>query len=172
MRSRWSDLLVDKFRSGSKDVVLHAISAVERARIDSPQIVDELTLLAENRDDSIKAKAILALTRIGRLDSVAMQLAERMLDSREKFVSYAGLFALSSSDEVSEQSMSLLDREFTRALSNCDQEFIDLFASGYSRWLADPSAHFRGLFEEHSPEYLEIALEALDDVGNQYVSLD
>ncbi len=172
MRSRWSELLVNKFRSGGRDVVLHAIAAAERGKIVSPQIVEELIFLVENRDDLIKAKALMALTHMGRLNSVALDLAQRMLDSREKFVRYAALLALSSSNEVSDQSLPLLDREFTRALSNCDQEFVNLFATGYSRWLSDPAAHFNGLFAEHSPEYLEIALEALEGVGQQLVSLD
>jgi hypothetical protein len=172
LQSQWSNLLVDKFRSNSKDVVLHAIAAVERGKIASPQIADELIALVENRDDAIRAKAILALTSIEKLDSVAMGLAARMLDSREDFLIFAGLQALSWSKEVSDQAMPLLDRAFARALANCDQEFIDQFATGYSRWLADPAAHFHGLFEEDSPEYLEIALEALNDVGEQLVSLN
>lgn len=172
LQSQWSDLLVDKFRSNSKDVVLHAIAAVERGKIDNPQIADELVVLAENRDDEIKAKAMLTLTRLEKLDSVALELAARMLDSREKYVIFAGLFALSSSKEVSDQALPLLDRAFARALANCDQEFVGLFATGYSSWLPDPAAHFHSLFEEHSPEYLEIALEALENVGEQFVSLD
>jgi len=154
LQSQWSDLLVDKFRS------------------DNPQIADELVVLAENRDDEIKAKAMLTLTRLGKLDSVALELAARMLDSREKYVIFAGLFALSSSKEVSDQALPLLDRAFARALANCDQEFVGLFATGYSSWLPDPAAHFHSLFEEDSPEYLEIALEALENVGEQFVSLD
>jgi len=172
LQSQWSELLVDKFRSNSTDVVLHAIAAVERGRIDSQQIADELVVLAENRDDAIKAKAMLALRRMGKLDSTALELAARMLDSREKFVMFAGLYALSSSKEVSDQAMPLLDRAFARALANCDQEFVNLFATGYSSWLEDPAAHFHSLFAEHSPEYLEIALEALKGVGEQLVSLD
>jgi len=172
LQSQWSDLLVDKFRSNSNDVVLHAIAAVERGRIESPRIADELLVLAENRDDAIRAKAILALTSMGKLDSVALELAARMLDSREKFVSFAGLSALSSSKEVSDQAMPLLDRAFARSLANCDQEFVNLFADGYSRWLADPAAHFHDLFEADSPEYLEMALEALENVGEQFVSLE
>lgn len=172
LQSQWSDLLIDKFRSNSKDIVLHAIAAAERGKIESPKIADELVVLAENRDDAIKAKAMLALTRMGKLDSVALELAAQMLESREKFVLFAGLFALTSSKEVSDQAMPLLDRAFARALANCDQEFVSLFATGYSSWVADPAAHFHGLFEEHSPEYLEIALEALQNVGDQFVSLD
>jgi len=172
LQSQWSDLLIDKFRSNKRDVVLHAIAAVERAKIDSPQIMDELIVLAENRDDEIKAKAMLTLTHMGKLDSVAMELAARMLDSREKFVIYAGVAALSSSKAVSDQSVPLLDRAFTRALSNCDQEFVDLLAIGYSKWLEDPVAHFHDLFEEHSPDHLEIALEALKAGAQHLVSLD
>ena len=172
LQAQWSDLLIDKFRSTSKDIVLHAISAVERGRIENPQVADELVALAEHRDDAIKAKAMLALTGMRKLDSVAMELAARMLDSQEKFVIFAGLDALSSSKEVSDQAMPLLDRAFARALADCDQELVNLFATGYSSWLADPVAHFHGLFEEHSPEYLEIALEALENVGDQLVSLE
>ena len=108
MRTQWSGVLVDKFRSNCKDVVLHAIAAVERGMVESPEIADELVVLSENRDDAIKAKAMLALTRLGKLDSTTLELAARMLDSREKFVTFAGLDALCSSNEVSDQALSLI----------------------------------------------------------------
>ena len=172
LQSQWSDLMVDKFRSNNHDIVSHAIAAVERGGIDDPRVTDELSVLAEHRDDVVKAKALLTLTRMGKLDSAAMDLAARMLDSREKFVIFAGVYALSSTEEVPDQAMPSLDRAFARSLANCDQEFINLFATGYSSWLEDPAAHFQGLFEEHSPEYLQIALEALQGVGEQFVSLE
>ena len=172
LQKQWSNLLVDKFRSNSKDVVLHAIAAAQRGKIENQLVLDELIVLAENRDDKIRAKALLTLTHLGKIDSTALELAARMLDSRENFVIFAGLNALCSSKEVSEQALPMLDRAFARALANCDQEFVNLFAIGYTNWLDDPAAHFHNLFEADSPEYLEIALEALVAVEEQFVSLE
>jgi hypothetical protein len=172
LRDQWSEILLNKFRSNQSDVVLHAIAAAESSNINNAEVTDALIVLAENRDDEIKAKALLTLTRMGELNSVALELAARMLESRENFVTFAGLFALSSSKDISDQALPLLDRAFARALANCDQDFVNLFATGYSGWLADPAAHFRGLFEEHSPEYLEIALESLKNVEEQLVVLE
>ncbi len=171
-QSQWADVLIENFRSNNNDLILHSIAAVERGRIEDPRIGDELVVLAEHRADRVKAKAIIALTRIGKLDSTGMEMAAKMLDSREKFVIFAGVLALSSTDEVPEQALPSLDRALARSLANCDQEFINLFASGYRQWVADPAEHFRGLFEADSPEYLEIALDALEGVGEQFVSIE
>ncbi len=172
IKSGWAALLIERFRSRSVHVVLHAIGAAERGAIDDPAVIDELVILAEHRDDVVKAKAMLALTQMGRLASESLELAARMLDSSEKFVTFAGLFAMASTDEVPDQAMPALDRAFSRALANCDQELINLFANGYKNWMADPAEYFHELFAERSPEYVEIAIEALETSNASLVSLE
>jgi hypothetical protein len=94
-----------------------------------------------------------------------------MLSSKTKYVVYAGLTALSSLDSVSEQLVPPINRSFIRSLQVCDYEFVGLFAAAFTRWLDDPKEHVERLLRDDSPEYMEIAMEALDNVGEQLVGL-
>ena len=49
-------LLLDKLRS-SRPMVLHSIAAVERLKLDSDVVADELRVLADSRDDEIREKS-------------------------------------------------------------------------------------------------------------------
>ncbi len=164
-------ILIEKLRSPIRPIVLHAISTVESLRLASEPIVDELRLLIESRDDETRAKAIIALAKLGQLDEASIEQAARMVDSSVKFIVYAGMFALSSQPNVSEGTLRIAERGFAKALQTCDYEFIGLFAEAFDRWLDDPQLHIRQLFQADQPEYLEIALEALTNVRERTVAL-
>lgn len=164
-------LLLEKLQSGNRAIVLHSIAATERMKIVDEPIAEELRLLVQDRDDEIRAKAMCSLTRSGKLDESTVNVAVKMLDSNARFVVFAGVFALASLDSVPEQVMPLANRGFVRALQACDYEFVGLFTAAYNRWLDDPETHFEQLLQEDGPEYLEIALEALQNVRQQLVAL-
>ena len=165
------NVLVEKLRSANRPIVLHAISSVESLRLTTEPIVDELRLHVESRDDETRAKAIIALTKLGQLDEATVKQATRMVDSSVKFIVYAGVFALSSQPTVTESTLRVAERGFVKAMQTCDYEFIRLFAEAFDHWLDDPQQHVQQLFQDHQPEYLEIAIEALRNVGQQSVAL-
>ena len=164
-------LLVEKFRSGNREILLHAIDATQRMKIVSEPLAEELRFLLDNRDDEVRAKALYSLTRSRQLDERAIDAAAKMLESRTRYVVFAGIVALSSLDTVPDHVLPAADRGFVRALQKCDFEFVGLFAQAYNRWLDDPRAHFNQLFGADSPEYFGIALEALKNVREQLVTL-
>lgn len=164
-------LLLDKLQSPSRAIVLHSISAVESLKITNEHVVNELKSLIENRDDEIRAKAIIALTKIAQLDEMATGVAAKMVDSGVRYVVFAGMFALCSLESVSDQVLRVAERGFSRALQTCDYDFIGLFAAGFNRWLEDPQYHFEQLFQDNEPEYLEIAIEALQNIREQSIAL-
>ena len=164
-------LLVEKLRSPERVVVLHSISAVESLELDGPAIVDELRLLAENRDDEIRAKAIIALTRLDQLDEPSIGLAAKMINDQVKYVSFAGVFALSSLESVRESTLRAAEGGLLRALQSCDYEFVGLYAAALTRWLDDPQSHVKQLLQGDEPEYLQIVLDALEKVAEQNAAL-
>ena len=164
-------LLLDKLRSPERAVILHSISAVESLKLDGSEIVDELRMLAENRDDEIRAKAMIALTRLAQLDESTIGLAAKMLGDQVKYVSYAGLLALSSLETVREPVLRVAEGGLLRALQSCDFEFVGLYAVSFTRWLEDPRSHFEELLQGDKPEYLRIVLDALEQVEEQVASL-
>ena len=87
------NLLVDQLRSNNRAILLHSIGAVEQMQEINEPIVDELRLLAEHRDNEVRAKAMCALTRLAQLDEATTRLAANMLDSKTRFVTYAGILA-------------------------------------------------------------------------------
>ena len=111
-----------------------------------------------------------SLTRLAHLDETAVDTASNMLASNFKHVIFAGAYALSSFDSIPDHTMLLVDRNFLRALQACDYEFVRLFAMTYNRWLDDPTSHVEDLLCD-SPEYLPIALEALQHEPDQLVSI-
>ena len=166
------NLLVDQLRSNNRAILLHSIRAVEQMQDINEPIVDELRLLAEHRDNEVRAKAMCALTRLAQLDEATTRLAANMLDSKTRFVTYAGILALASKESVSSSTMPFIDRGFLQSLQNCDYEFMGLYAAAYQHWTDDPKAHFETLLANDSPEFLEMASEALDNVRAQLVALD
>ena len=112
-----------------------------------------------------------ALTYLKQLDEPTLKTAGEMLGSKMKHVIYAGLTALSSLGSVSDHLIPAINRSFIRSLQVCDYEFVNLFAAAFTKWLDNPKEHVENLLAEDSPEYMEIAMEAIDNVGEQLVGL-
>ncbi len=164
-------VLLDKLRSPDRVVILHSISAVENLKLNGQKVADELRLLAENRDDEIRAKAVMALAKLDQLDDLTIGLAAKMVSDRVKYVSFAGVFALSSLETVREPVLRAVDGGLLRSLQSCDYEFIGIYAAAFTRWLDDPRSHVQELLEGDEPEYLQIMLDALDNVAEKKVAL-
>jgi hypothetical protein len=168
-------LLLEKLGSTKRAMILNAITATERLSAGpqtnvSDALVAQIRSLVDHRDDEVRAKAMCALTTISRLDSSAMDAAANMIEDDIRHVVFAGVHALSTVDEVPEYVLPSFDRSFIKALKSCDYEFVGLFATGYNRWLDDPQAHLQQLLH-HSPEFLPIAMEALDQIPKEVVSI-
>ena len=163
--------LVDNLRTNDTTILLHTIDAMDRIKETSKPTVDELLLLVEHRDDVVRAKACWTLTKLDELDEPTLHLAAKMLDNKVRFIVFTGINALASLDTVPDQLMPAVDRGFLRALQNCDFEFVSLFVAAYQRWHDDPKAHFESMLADDSPEYLELALEALQNVREQLIAL-
>jgi len=161
----------DKLRSPERVVVLNSISAVTALKFNGPKVVDELKLLAENRDDVTRAKAIMALTHLDQLDEMIIGLAAKMVSDHTKFVSFAGVFAISSLETVHEPILRAAEGGMLRALQSCDYEFIGIYAGALTRWLKDPRSHVENLLQDDEPGYLKIMLDALDNVQEKAVPL-
>lgn len=171
LREQQEELLLEKLRSSSRPLVMHAISTAETLKLDTEMISDELRLLVDNRDDEIRAKAMIALTKLGQLDELTTEKAANMVDNHVKHVAFAGVFALCTLETVPEPMLRATERGFIRALQNCDYEFVGLFVAAFDRWLDDPAAHFEQLLQGDEPDYLEIAMDALQSVREQSVAL-
>ena len=169
--SQQEALLLDKLRSVERVVILHSITAVESLKLNGGEIVEELKLLVENRDDEVRAKAVIALTKLDQLDEATIGLATKMVSDRVKYVSFAGVFALSSLESVREPVLRSAENGLLRALQSCDYEFVGLYAVALTRWLDDPRAHVEQLLQGDEPEYLRIVLDALDSVEEKAASL-
>jgi hypothetical protein len=151
--------------------MLNAISASEQVGDIGDNAIEELKFLTQHRDHVVRAKSMVALTRLGQLDETTIQKAGDMLGSKKKHEIFAGLSALSSLGSVSDQLIPPINRAFIRSLQVCDYEFVNLFSAAFTKWLDDPKTHVEELLREDSPEYMEIAMEALDNVGEQLVGL-
>ena len=165
-------LIGEKLRSPERSVLLHAIAATERMKVRNDQVVDELRMLLNHRDDEVRSKAICALARFAALDETAIDVAARMLDDQHRFVACAGLVALGSLDTLPDHVMPAANRGLVRSLQTCDYELVGLFSAGFHRWLDDPKSHYQKLLQEGNPEYLDIALEVLENVQHELVSLN
>lgn len=165
-------VVTEKLQSHDRSVMLHAISATERMKVKNDVVIDELRLLLEHRDDEVRSKAICSLARFSALDETAITVAARMLDDQHRFVAYAGLVALASLDTIPGPVLPAANRGLFRALQTCDYELVGLFSGAFNRWLDDPKAHYESLLREESPEYLEIALEVLENVREQLIALN
>lgn len=163
--------MAEKLRSSDEPVLLNAISASEQVFDVGETAVEELRFLTQHRDHVVRAKAMCALTHLGQLDETTIQTAGDMLGSKMKHVIYAGLTALSSLGSVSDHLIPAINRSFIRSLQVCDYEFVNLFAAAFTKWLDNPKEHVEELLSGDSPEYMEIAMEALDNVGEQLVGL-
>ena len=165
-------VLANKLRSTNDSVMLNAISASEQVVDVGEAAVEELQFLTQHRNDTVRAKAMCALTRLGQLKESTLQTAGEMLGSKKKHVIFAGLMALSSLGSVSDHLIPAINRSFIRSLQVCDYEFVGLFAAAFTKWLDDPKSHVENLLREDSTEYIDIAMEALDNVGDQLVGLE
>ena len=163
--------LAEKLPSSREGVVLSAIVAAEQIVDVGEHASDELQFLTRHRQHVVRARAMCALARLGRLEEETIQTAGDMLGSKMKHEIFAGLTALSSLDSVSDQLIPPINRAFIRSLQVCNYEFVNLFAAAFTKWLDDPKAHVENLLQENSPEYLEIAVEAIEGVDEQLVGL-
>lgn len=170
-----NSMLLEKLRSANLAIVLNGITAIERIAIQhetvaSESVISELSMLTEHRSDEVRAKAICALARMGRLDDHSIETAATMLEDDLRHLMFAGLHALSTLKSVTDEVLSIFDRCFCRALRTCDYEFIDLYVAAYKRWLDDPQSHFEDLLQ-NSPEHLPIALETLQKTKERLVQI-
>ena len=160
-------LLVEKLQSPVRSIVLHAISAAESSKSNSEPIAIQLRMLVEDRDDEVRAKAMIALTNLRQLDELSISFAAKMVDNNVKYVVFAGVFALSSLESVSDDMLEIGARGLVRGLQSCDYEFISLFVAAFNRWLDDPKTHIEQLLQDDQPDYLEMAMEALEVIQEQ-----
>jgi hypothetical protein len=165
-------LLLKKLQSNDRAIVVHAIAAVERLKCADDKIIAEIRGLVNDHDVEVRSKAMCALTLLEKLDDITVEVAADMLDSSVRHNVFAGVYAFSSLDQIPEHALPAIDRGFQRALKSCDYEFIGLFAAGYKRWLDDPTAHVTELLEQNSPEYLQVALEAITGTPQELVTLE
>ncbi len=170
--TRQLSALLDKLRSDNPAVLLNAINTAGSMKKASVAVVDELNLLLENRNDQIRAKAMFALARLAAVDEGAIKFAIKMLESHAKFVIYAGLLGLSSISDVPSSVFPAANRAFIRSLQICDYEFIGLFVAAFQQWVDDPELYLKNLLQEDSPEYFEIAMEALASARERLVELN
>ena len=156
--------LLQSLRSGNPAILLHAVGAAERLMSHqpepTPEIVRELRLLTEHRNEEVSAKAMCAITRLEQCDHSNLETATEMLESSSRHAVFAGAYALCTFESIPDFSLELVDRCFVRALRACDYEFVELFGAAYHRWLDDPRSHIETLLHD-SPEYLPVATEAL-----------
>lgn len=156
--------ILKNLRHRSEHVLSHAISAAQISQSNDPQVIEELKLLTDNHDDRLKSKAVQAIAFMDQLDDFVAENAAKMLGSSTNYVTYSGLLGLAKLDRVSDDVLKLADRGFERALHTCNYQFVELFAGAYKKWLDDPAAHLNNLWSERSPEYLQMAMEALASV--------
>ena len=171
VREAHETLLVNKLMSPDRDVVLNTIAVVEKMKFVCDATTDELRLLCEHRDDEIRSKAMYALAKLELLDESTTEIATKMIGSSEKFVSFAGGFALASLKSAPEHLIPFANRGFLRALQSCDYEFVGLYAAAFNRWFDDPKQYIERLLKDDSPDYVEVGLEALENVQKQLVNL-
>jgi len=164
--------LQDLLRNTESAVVLNAISATEQVGEPSIGVTEELQFLTRHRDDEVRAKAMLALTRLGKLDDATMVTVGEFLDSKSRHVTFAGMMAVSSLESIDGDLLPPIHRAFLRSLSDCNYEFVNLFALAFTRWFANPKQHVENLLADNYSEYLEIAVEAIDNAGKNVVELD
>lgn len=168
--------LLEKIRSENLAIKLQCINAVERLKLDGDvtdedPLIEELRLLIEHRDDEVRAKAMCSLTRLNQLNEASIDVAARLLDGNARHIVFAGVYALVSQESVPEHVLPPVNRGFVRALQKCDYEFVGLFATALNRWMDDPEAHVITLLEEDGSEYLQVGLDALQEVQEQLVEL-
>ena len=158
------EAILQNLRHRSNHVMAHAISAAQISQSSNPQVIEELRLLSDNHDPLLRSKAVQATTSLDQLDDFVVDNAAKMLSSSTTYVAYSGLVALSQLDGVSEDVLKLADRGFERALHTCNYQFVQIFAATYKKWLNDPTDHLNKLWGQSSPEYLQMATEALTAV--------
>ncbi len=163
-------ILLAKLRTANGPLLLHALSTVESLKLKDDQIVDQLSVLTESQNDEVRAKALIALTKLGAVDEQTVVTATKMIDSTAKHVIYAAMFALSSRPRVDAATLKRVDRGFLSALQTCDYAFIQLYTAAYAHWIDDPQAYFDQLLGD-AQEYLEIATDSLKSARQQEVAL-
>ena len=167
--------LLKKLQATERATTLNAITTTERLssrqEIEvSDRLAGQIRTLVDHRDDEIRSKAMCALTTINRIDSSAIDAAANMIECDTRHVVFAGVHALTTVDQIPEYISPSFDRSFVKALKSCDYEFVGLFVKGYHRWHDEPKKHLAELLGD-SPEFLPIAMEALDQILAQVVNI-
>lgn len=167
--------LLEKLQATERAATLNAITTTERlASLQdnkiSDLIADQIRILVDHRDDEIRAKAMCALTTVNRVDGSTIDAAASMIEEDTRHVVFAGVQALTTVNQVPEYILPSFDRTFIKALKACDYEFVGLFTKAYSRWHDDPKQHLEQLLDD-SPEFLPIAMEALEQNPQQVVNI-
>lgn len=175
LNEQQESLLLKNLRSTNLAILLNTIAATEQMPPHQQSgiielVVHELRALTDHRDDEVRAKAMCALARLGKVDEATVETAAMMLQENQRHLVFAGVHALSTLESVPDSVLKSLDRCLVRVLQACDYEFIDLFVAAYKRWLSDPESHLQGLLQD-SPEHLPLALETLHKVPEQLVQL-
>ena len=168
--SSLQSVVVEKLRSANEAIVLHAIAASEAAQSDSESVGEELRYLTEHRNDEVRAKSMIAVSRLGLMDDATTTVAAKMIDSQVPHVTFAGLLALASLPTVSDEVLEVVGRGYVRALQNCQYEFVTLYTTAFTRWLGDAEPFLQRLLGDH-PEYQQLALEAIQEASAATVSL-
>ena len=164
-------LLSQKLQSNNRAIALHAVDAAARLNASSDDVVRGLRELVSDNDEELRSKSMCVVTQLGLLDQASIDTAADMLDSSTRHNVFAGLYALASQDSVPDYILPPVDRAFKRALKACDYEFVGLFIEAYKRWNPDPQAYLQELLQDDSPEYLQIATDALEGTPQEVVSI-
>ncbi len=165
------DTLRHCLRSNNRAVVLQVLEALDRLNISDKSVADELKQLVEDRDDEICAKAMIVTARLRQIDDAAVDVAVQMLNRNQRHVVFAGVSALATLDSIHERDLPIFDRAFVRALQTCDYDFVGMFAACYGRWLENPMEYVRELLQADSPEYLTLAMDAIQNLPAQVIAL-
>ena len=167
-------LLLGKLRSSNEFIVQNAIWTIERMEAEEvPQsIVEELRGLMDHSSDEVRSKTAVVLTVLQEIDDRTRDLMTDMVGSNVWFVVHAGVFGLSSLESVPDSVLRPMNKGFRKALQNCDYGVLPHFANAFDRWLDDPEAYFKMLFEEDSPELLGVAMDTLNQVRTALTQLE
>ena len=163
-------LLIERLRSRNSAIVLNTISTVEQMPSAEP-IAEVLRDLVQDRNSEIQAKSLCAISRLGELDDRALDSATELLEGGVPHCVFAGLVALASQKELSELQLDSTDRTLKRCLGSCNYEFVTLLTAAYKTWVPDPKAHISNLLA-NDPDLLEVALDSLQGVPEQLVSIE
>lgn len=164
-------ILEEKLRSDNEFVALNAMWAIEEMLFASEEILESLRMLIDHPTDEVRSKAACTLANLQAIDYSTIDRIANMLGSGIPFVEESAAFALSSIGDVPDYVLKPMNRGMLRALQMCEYNLLGHFVSAFNRWLDQPEEYFQTLLANDSPEYLEIAMETLEQVRKPYVQI-